>query len=407
MVHGGALDVAAVREELLVELDVEHRVGPPLPAGDGGAPEAGGQQLQRQRALQEVVPAQVDLERVGQALGLRLDRGEKPGACRLGGEQAAEERTSPVPQAETQRVGPPAGAAPGGWTAPDPVEDQAFLVVRGDPVHPAEVVEVEEPEQRSLRVPTGRVPDRESAPDRREVARREPRSAVVGKERRDRPAGPLEPATRPPIPPEAAGPPPRATDHVEDGLPGAEVSDCGRVPSQRAHPGGAVWAPAAWRIKRAAPILPARCELDSCRRGAWRSPSFPCWARSSGSCSSPRARACRCARRSSRAPRAGSRPPSLSRVARARGAPCVFRLALVATDPRALAAEELQLFLSSQTPRAGIVSGELRVRGSECAFTASGRDAIGVDQPTVFRRSPGCSRPETLPPEPRSTSPSR
>ena len=70
----------------------------------------------------------------------------------------------------------------------------------------------------------------------------------------------------------------------------------------------------------------------------------------------------------------------------------------MATDPRALAAEELQLFLSTETPRAGVVSGEMRVRGSECAFTASGRDAIGVDQPTVFRRSPGCSRPETLPP---------
>ncbi len=351
--------MAAVREELLVELDVEDRVRSPLPAGDGGPPEAGGQQLQRQRALQEVVPAQVDLERVGQALGLRLDRGQEPGARRLGGEQPAEERAGPVPQAQAQGVGPPAGTAPAGWVSLDPVEDQAFLVARGDAVHPAEVVEVEEPEQRGLRVPTGRVPDRERAPDRREVTRREPRSAVVGEERRDRPAGPLEPATGPPIPPEAAGPPPRATDHVEDGLPGTEVSDCGRVPSQRAHPGGAVWAPAAWRIKRAAPILPARCELDSCRRGAWRSPSSPCWARSSGSCSSPRARACRCARRSSRGPRAGSRPPSLSRVARAAGAPRCSGSTLAATDPRALAAEELQLFLSSRD-----AAGRSRLRGA-------------------------------------------
>jgi hypothetical protein len=75
----------------------------------------------------------------------------------------------------------------------------------------------------------------------------------------------------------------------------------------------------------------------------------------------------------------------------------VFRLALAATDPRALAAEELWLFLSSETPRARLVSAELWVRGSECAFTAVGRDAIGVDQTTVFRRSPGCSRPERLP----------
>ncbi len=278
MVHGGALDVAAVREELLVELDVEDGVGPSLPARDGGAVETGGQQLQRQRALQEVVPAQVNLERVDQALALRLDRGQEPGACRLGGEQPAKERTGPVPQAQTQGVWPPAGTAAVGRVSLDPVEDQAFLVARGDAVHPAEVVEVEEPEQRGLRVPTGRVPDREGAPDRRELTRPEPRSAAVGEKRRGRLAGPLEPATGPPIPPEAPGPPPRATHHVEEGLPGAEVGDRGHVPSQRAHPGGAVWAPAAWRIKRAAPILPDRCGLDSCRRGAWRSPSFRSWA---------------------------------------------------------------------------------------------------------------------------------
>ena len=51
----------------------------------------------------------------------------------------------------------------------------------------------------------------------------------------------------------------------------------------------------------------------------------------------------------------------------------MFRLALAATDPRALAAEELQLFLSSETPRARLVSARLQVRGSECAFEAPGR----------------------------------
>jgi hypothetical protein len=75
----------------------------------------------------------------------------------------------------------------------------------------------------------------------------------------------------------------------------------------------------------------------------------------------------------------------------------MFRLALAATDPRALGGEELWLFLSSGTPRARLVSARLLVRGSECVFAATGRDAIGVDQPTVFRRSPDCSHPETLP----------
>jgi len=75
----------------------------------------------------------------------------------------------------------------------------------------------------------------------------------------------------------------------------------------------------------------------------------------------------------------------------------MFRLALAATDPRALAAEELQIILSSEAPRARLVSARLKVRGSDCVFAATGRDAIGVDQPTVFRRSAACSRPETLP----------
>jgi hypothetical protein len=76
----------------------------------------------------------------------------------------------------------------------------------------------------------------------------------------------------------------------------------------------------------------------------------------------------------------------------------MFRLALAVTDPRALAAhEELWLFFSSETPRARLVSAQLGVRGSDCAFTATGRDAIGVDELTVFRRSTSCSRPETLP----------
>jgi hypothetical protein len=74
-----------------------------------------------------------------------------------------------------------------------------------------------------------------------------------------------------------------------------------------------------------------------------------------------------------------------------------FRLALAATDPHALAGEEIWLFLSSETPQARLVSARLRVRGSDCVFDAAGRDAIGIDEPTVLRRSPACARPETLP----------
>ena len=142
------------------------------------------------------------------------------------------------------------------------------------------------------------------------------------------------------------------------------------------------------------PILPDRCELDSCRRGAWRSPSSPCWAWSSGSCSCPRAGACRSARRSSRAPRAVSRPPSPSRVARAAGAP-VFRLELMATDPRVLARRG-----SGSSCRAARRAVRLRRSCGSAARSASSppqADAIGIDEPTVFLRSPDCSRPETLP----------
>jgi hypothetical protein len=75
----------------------------------------------------------------------------------------------------------------------------------------------------------------------------------------------------------------------------------------------------------------------------------------------------------------------------------MFRLALVAIDPHALAGEELHLFLSSGTPRARLVSARLRVQGTDCVFAAAGGDAIGIDEPTVLRRSPGCVRSETLP----------
>ena len=70
----------------------------------------------------------------------------------------------------------------------------------------------------------------------------------------------------------------------------------------------------------------------------------------------------------------------------------LFRVALAATGARALAAEELWLFVSSETPRARLVSARLRVRGTDCSFAASGRDAIGIDEPIVLRRSPACPR---------------
>ena len=105
---------------------------------------------------------------------------------------------------------------------------------------------------------------------------------------------------------------------------------------------------------------------------------------------------CRSARRSSRDRRAASRPPSPFEGREGRQGTTTFRLALAATDPRALAAEELQLFLSSETPRARLVSVRLQIRGSDCVFEATGRDAIGIDEPTVLRRSLGCGRPETL-----------
>jgi hypothetical protein len=73
-----------------------------------------------------------------------------------------------------------------------------------------------------------------------------------------------------------------------------------------------------------------------------------------------------------------------------------FRLALAATDPQALAADEISLFVSSTTPQARLVSARLQVRNSECAFVATGRDRIGIDEPTVFRRLPGCPPPQTL-----------
>ena len=75
----------------------------------------------------------------------------------------------------------------------------------------------------------------------------------------------------------------------------------------------------------------------------------------------------------------------------------LFRLTLSLTDPLALAGhEELWLFLSSDTKHRRLVGAELRVRGSECALTASGRDDLAEDQPTVFVASPACSRPGQL-----------
>jgi len=75
----------------------------------------------------------------------------------------------------------------------------------------------------------------------------------------------------------------------------------------------------------------------------------------------------------------------------------LFRLTLSLTDPVALARhEELWLFLSSSTTRRRLVGAELRVRGAECALTASGRDDLRQDQPTVFVRSPACSNPGDL-----------
>ena len=60
----------------------------------------------------------------------------------------------------------------------------------------------------------------------------------------------------------------------------------------------------------------------------------------------------------------------------------VFRLALAATDPHALAARGA-VALPLEPRRRGPVSSprELRVRGSDCAFAAAGRDAIGIDEP--------------------------
>jgi hypothetical protein len=74
-----------------------------------------------------------------------------------------------------------------------------------------------------------------------------------------------------------------------------------------------------------------------------------------------------------------------------------FRLALEAADLRALAGDELLLFLSSTTSRARLASIRLVVAGSDCAFVSPGRNAIGVDDPIVLHREPGCSHPETLP----------
>jgi hypothetical protein len=76
----------------------------------------------------------------------------------------------------------------------------------------------------------------------------------------------------------------------------------------------------------------------------------------------------------------------------------VFRLALTATDPHALAAyEELLLFLTNGSPRARLVSADLRVRDSECVLVASGREELGVDQETRFVRAPSCSHLGMLP----------
>ncbi len=76
----------------------------------------------------------------------------------------------------------------------------------------------------------------------------------------------------------------------------------------------------------------------------------------------------------------------------------VFRLALTATDPHALAAyEELLLFLTNSSPRARLVSAGLRVRDSECVLVASGREKLGVDQETRFVRAASCSHLGMLP----------
>ncbi len=71
----------------------------------------------------------------------------------------------------------------------------------------------------------------------------------------------------------------------------------------------------------------------------------------------------------------------------------IFRLTLRLHDPAALARhEELWLYLSSDTKQRHLVGAELRVRGSQCALAASGRDDLREDQPTVFVRSPACFR---------------
>jgi hypothetical protein len=78
LVHRRALDVPAVEKELLAQLLLEHAVGAPLPAFGARAAQAGRHELQRNRALEQVIAAQVVLERVAEACGLCLDRSQEP-----------------------------------------------------------------------------------------------------------------------------------------------------------------------------------------------------------------------------------------------------------------------------------------------------------------------------------------
>jgi hypothetical protein len=96
----------------------------------------------------------------------------------------------------------------------------------------------------------------------------------------------------------------------------------------------------------------------------------------------------------SRAERAA--PVSLSLEAReSRRGGRVYRLALRARSAaEVLAHEELQLFLESEAPLA-LARAALELRGGACVLAAPGRDSLADRQPTVFRRSTGCSLPQS------------
>ena len=328
--------MAAVEQELLGELDVEHPVREVLPARTRGPAHARGEELERDRALEQVVAAQVVLERVREALGLRLERSQDASAL-LGEPLPIEEGARPVPQPQAQGIGTPARAGAARPVALDPVEDEPTLLGVGQRLEPAEVVEIEEPQQRRIGVPVGRVADHVGAADSGQVSRLESGSARVS-EQRDRGRGRTTPGRVrrsgvAPVEPRALA---RPVHQVERGLPrrggrsrrrtaGARSSIENDARVTDAATTRAVAAPGAALRARAGRAAGGRARLAERARPAAHA-----------------ARPARGAQRSRRGPLEARATQRASRI---------HRLALVGRlVSDVLAHEELQLFLDSAAP---------------------------------------------------------